>query len=147
MVGPTFPGAGPCRACHALAFRSTPAPAPRFHRARRRKLSLPCALLYLQGGKLPGLAGGPTGCGGGASAYDCWSVRIMWRRQGMGEAYVYVPGGEDGWQAPDFCSQPPQTICDWHAGAEAGAQACWRRAWPAACMVSFVLKTLGPFLL
>ena len=86
---------------------------------------------WVKGGKLPGIAGGPTGCGGGVNAQSrgCWSVRIMWRRNGDGEAYIYVPEGmttdsNPGPQDPSFCANPPvasksgtgTTLCDWHAG-------------------------------
>ena len=86
---------------------------------------------WVKGGKLPGIAGGPTGCGGGVNAQSegCWSVRIMWRRNGDGEAYIYVPEKmvtEGGYQDTSFCANPPvasktgmgTTVCDWHAGEE-----------------------------
>ena len=43
---------------------------------------------WVKGGKLPGLFGGHTGCSGGASASDCFSTRLMWRPQGVGELYL-----------------------------------------------------------
>lgn len=43
---------------------------------------------WVKGGKLPGLFGGHTGCSGGASARDCFSTRLMWRPQGVGELYL-----------------------------------------------------------
>jgi hypothetical protein len=46
---------------------------------------------YGAGGKLPGMAGGTKngrGCGGGADPAWCFSFRIMWRRNGQGEAYL-----------------------------------------------------------
>jgi len=50
---------------------------------------------WVQGGKLPGLRGGPdaVGCSGGKvpNGTDCFSVRMMWRRNGAGEAYAYLP--------------------------------------------------------
>ncbi|KAJ8463817.1 hypothetical protein ONZ45_g17452 [Pleurotus djamor] len=50
---------------------------------------------WVKGGKLPGLRGGlnSTGCSGGneANGRDCFSARLMWRRSGHGEAYLYVP--------------------------------------------------------
>lgn len=95
------------------------------------------------GGKLPGFSGGMNGdkngrgCGGGANATDdkCFSFRIMWRRDGNGEAYLYVP---ERMQAPELCpnfpvpgvtpvyptctgSGPyPCTICDLKAGFSVG---------------------------
>ncbi|GAB4823472.1 hypothetical protein N2152v2_010518 [Parachlorella kessleri] len=74
---------------------------------------LPPDFEFIKGGKLPGLGGGPRGCGGGVDPIDCWSVRVMWRREGAGEAYMYVPEGHQG---ADFCDQPPRTKCDYHAG-------------------------------
>ncbi len=48
---------------------------------------------YVKGGKLPGLCGGPKTITGGdqCTGYDGWSVRIMWRRDGRGQAYAYHP--------------------------------------------------------
>ncbi|ORX55639.1 hypothetical protein DM01DRAFT_1335027 [Hesseltinella vesiculosa] len=50
---------------------------------------------FVQGGKLPGLFGGdPTqGCSGGhqATGSNCYSMRLMWRANGAGEAYGYLP--------------------------------------------------------
>lgn len=67
---------------------------------------------FVKGGKLPGLASG-RGCGGGVSADSCWSVRVMWRREGEGEAYLYVPRDV---QHPSLCRQPPYTKCDPDSG-------------------------------
>jgi hypothetical protein len=50
---------------------------------------------WVKGGKLPGLRGGtdPTGCSGGnqSTGLDCFSARIMWRTNGAGEVYAYIP--------------------------------------------------------
>jgi len=50
---------------------------------------------WVKGGKLPGLRGGKsaTGCSGGneSTGLDCFSTRIMWRVNGAGEAYAYIP--------------------------------------------------------
>ncbi|KZT26745.1 polysaccharide lyase family 14 protein [Neolentinus lepideus HHB14362 ss-1] len=51
---------------------------------------------WVQGGKLPGLRGGPNpdGCSGGSNVTDgsdCFSTRLMWRKQGEGEIYAYIP--------------------------------------------------------
>ncbi|KIJ67901.1 polysaccharide lyase family 14 protein [Hydnomerulius pinastri MD-312] len=49
---------------------------------------------WVQGGKLPGLRGGPAvyGCSGGAepNGTDCFSTRLMWRKNGAGEVYAYM---------------------------------------------------------
>lgn len=50
---------------------------------------------WVKGGKLPGLRGGdPTGCSGGneATGRDCFSARLMWRRNGEGEGLCFLLG-------------------------------------------------------
>ncbi len=46
---------------------------------------------FKKGGKLPGLCGGPKTITGGdaVSGRDGFSVRLMWRKEGRGQAYVY----------------------------------------------------------
>ncbi|HEY1083691.1 MAG TPA: hypothetical protein VGE29_15630 [Prosthecobacter sp.] len=46
---------------------------------------------FVKGGKLPGLCGGPENVSGGrkADGSNGFSARLMWRRDGRGEAYVY----------------------------------------------------------
>ncbi|KAI8145807.1 hypothetical protein BJV82DRAFT_511129 [Fennellomyces sp. T-0311] len=50
---------------------------------------------WVLGGKLPGLFGGSPdeSCSGGnkADGSNCYSMRIMWREGGAGEAYGYIP--------------------------------------------------------
>ncbi|KAI9459086.1 polysaccharide lyase family 14 protein [Russula earlei] len=50
---------------------------------------------WVKGGKLPGLRGGPdpNNCSGGnqANGKNCFSSRVMWRTNGAGEVYAYVP--------------------------------------------------------
>lgn len=50
---------------------------------------------WVKGGKLPGLRGGPDpdGCSGGnePNGTDCFSTRLMWRKNGVGEVYAYIP--------------------------------------------------------
>lgn len=70
----------------------------------------PLEFEWVKGGKLPGFMGGDSngiGCGGGNRDEDCFSYRIMWRRDGYGEAYVYLP-----FQSQDafLCSDLP--ACD-----------------------------------
>ena len=65
---------------------------------------------FVKGGKLPGLMGGASngiGCGGGNRNFDCFSYRLMWRRNGYGEAYIYAPFPSFD---PGFCSDLPP--CD-----------------------------------
>ncbi|KAF8326600.1 uncharacterized protein EI90DRAFT_3291304 [Cantharellus anzutake] len=52
------------------------------------------------GGKLPGLRGGSLdGCSGGKDSPDCFSVRLMWRADGKGEAYAYIAA------STSFCAE------------------------------------------
>ncbi len=46
---------------------------------------------WIKGGKLPGLCGGPENVSGGrpADGTNGFSARLMWRREGRGEAYLY----------------------------------------------------------
>ncbi len=46
---------------------------------------------FVKGGKLPGLCGGPKTITGGdnVTGTEGWSARIMWRKEGRGQAYVY----------------------------------------------------------
>ncbi len=46
---------------------------------------------FVKGGKLPGISGGPESVTGGrpADGTNGFSARLMWRRDGRGEAYVY----------------------------------------------------------
>ena len=58
---------------------------------------------FVKGGKMPGLFGGAVHCGGGADAAElgCFSTRLMWRREGEGELYLYAPYT----QADGFCDR------------------------------------------
>jgi len=52
------------------------------------------------GGKLPGLYGGVTGsggfaCSGHVNLASCFSLRLMWRRDGDGEIYAYIPTNQE----------------------------------------------------
>lgn len=48
---------------------------------------------FVKGGKLPGLYGGDTksGCSGCIHSEKCFSTRLMWRKNGKGEIYLYSP--------------------------------------------------------
>ena len=50
---------------------------------------------WVKGGKLPGLYGGVTGASGGNHIDNGMSTRIMWRRNGGGELYMYMPLAQD----------------------------------------------------
>ncbi|CAL1707560.1 unnamed protein product [Somion occarium] len=61
---------------------------------------------FVKGGKLPGLRGGPEpdGCSGGSAANgsNCFSTRLMWRKEGEGEVYTYIPTPNDICDNSDF---------------------------------------------
>ncbi len=68
---------------------------------------------FVRGGKLPGLYGGSgnaRGCSGGSSASDCYSARVMWRKNGDGELYLYTPKAAK--QHGDYKKIPPSTHCN-----------------------------------
>ena len=50
---------------------------------------------WVKGGKLPGLYGGSTGASGGNHIDNGMSARLMWRRNGGGELYMYIPFAQD----------------------------------------------------
>ncbi|EAU81857.1 alginate lyase [Coprinopsis cinerea okayama7 len=65
------------------------------------------------GGKLPGLYGGNSdgeavGCSGGRKSSSCFSARLMWRADGEGEFYAYLPPYTDARFAANnkLCSGP-----------------------------------------
>ncbi|KAI0263733.1 hypothetical protein BC834DRAFT_827093 [Gloeopeniophorella convolvens] len=67
------------------------------------------------GGKLPGFFGGDdettaTECSGGRHPKGCMSVRLMWRKDGAGEVYAYLPTGYDANKAA--CNVPPFSTCN-----------------------------------
>lgn len=43
---------------------------------------------FVLAGKMPGLYAGHRGCSGGNAAIDCFSTRLMWRKEGAGELYL-----------------------------------------------------------
>ncbi|KAJ7639776.1 hypothetical protein DFH06DRAFT_1271797 [Mycena polygramma] len=56
---------------------------------------------FVLGGKLPGLYGGDNAttavsCSGGRRDPSCFSVRLMWRTDGAGELYTYLPDKKFG---------------------------------------------------
>ncbi|KAI0933458.1 hypothetical protein AcV5_005597 [Taiwanofungus camphoratus] len=72
---------------------------------------------WVQGGKLPGIYGGHTGCSGGDAAVTCFSTRLMWRAGGAGELYLYAPKDK---QTEALCSTPPLSVCDAAYGLSIG---------------------------
>ncbi|KAF9239164.1 polysaccharide lyase family 14 protein [Melanogaster broomeanus] len=82
---------------------------------------------WQKGGKLPGLYGGDTAegsvsCSGGSRSTSCFSARLMWRTDGAGEIYSYLPPYTD----PQFaaneaqCTVPPYSECNPDYGASIG---------------------------
>lgn len=58
---------------------------------------LPKDFAFNKGGKLPGLFGGDGPAGGkDVDGTTGFSIRFMWRRNGAGEVYAYIPGKPDG---------------------------------------------------
>jgi len=56
----------------------------------------PDAFEFALAGKLPGMYGGDNAqiagtCAGGNHDDKCWSARLMWREEGKGELYAYLP--------------------------------------------------------
>ncbi|KAJ9099242.1 hypothetical protein QFC21_004122 [Naganishia friedmannii] len=72
---------------------------------------------FVHGGKLAGLRGGdPAGCAGGekTDGTTCFSARLMWRDDGAGEVYAYLPE-----KINNFCNQA-NVICDPEYGISLG---------------------------
>ncbi|KAG6826809.1 hypothetical protein H0H92_014343 [Tricholoma furcatifolium] len=79
------------------------------------------------GGKLPGLYGGNSQeeaytCSGGRRDGGCFSARLMWRTDGAGELYTYLPPYTDSEFAANEvqCSVPPFSTCNPTYGASVG---------------------------
>lgn len=95
---------------------------------------------FVLAGKLPGLYGGHGGCSGGVSATDCFSTRLMWRKDGEGELYLYAPKDK---QTNALCNDP-QSICDVAYGFSIGRGSfVWARGDWATVSQTVVLNTPG----
>lgn len=60
------------------------------------QVKFPSGFEFAEAGKLPGLYGGDDDtiaktCAGGHHNDACWSARLMWRKDGKGELYGYLP--------------------------------------------------------
>ncbi|KAI0668354.1 polysaccharide lyase family 14 protein [Trametes maxima] len=78
---------------------------------------------FVKGGKLPGFYGGDseevaTSCSGGRRDDDCFSVRFMWRKEGAGELYTYLPPSKAANKA--VCDVAPFSTCNDVFGASVG---------------------------
>ena len=61
----------------------------------RYDVRFPTGFDFVRGGKLPGLYGGTGNSGGNIpDGTDGWSTRLMWRADGKGEVYAYLPTSE-----------------------------------------------------
>ncbi|GAA6036980.1 hypothetical protein JCM8097_005489 [Rhodosporidiobolus ruineniae] len=69
----------------------------------------PTGFNFVKGGKLPGLYGGAKACSGGSAAESCFSTRLMFRQNGMGELYLYAPREK---QVSALCSLGPLSYCN-----------------------------------
>ena len=58
------------------------------------------------------------GCSGGRRSDDCFSSRLMWRTDGKGEIYTYLPPSFPANDA--VCSIAPQSECNPTYGASVG---------------------------
>lgn len=63
-------------------------------------------------------ADGSTDCSGGRLTDVCFSSRIMWRENGQGEVYAYLPPTITANQA--LCNVPPKSICNPQYGSSVG---------------------------
>jgi hypothetical protein len=82
---------------------------------------------FNKGGKLPGMYGGnsdaeATGCSGGRRSTACYSARLMWRTDGAGEMYTYLPDYTvSGFSAnKGVCNVKPESECNPEYGASVG---------------------------
>ncbi|KAI0373151.1 hypothetical protein BV20DRAFT_977747 [Pilatotrama ljubarskyi] len=78
---------------------------------------------FNKGGKLPGFYGGDDAttaisCSGGRRDNGCWSTRFMWRTDGAGELYTYLPPSFDANKA--VCNVAPFSTCNDVYGASVG---------------------------
>ncbi|KAF9556723.1 hypothetical protein EC968_008086 [Mortierella alpina] len=96
------------------SFVSTPLPKEAFSGGKSRYIRLEYQMFFkpgfkwVKGGKLPGILLGSekgcnAGCSGGGSAEGCFSTRMMWRKDGMGELYLYAA------KSVYFPKQPSET--------------------------------------
>jgi hypothetical protein len=80
---------------------------------------------FVKGGKLPGLYGGTSldtakSCSGGRQdgRDECFSARLMWRKDGAGEIYNYLPSA--AYSNSNYCNYPPFSLCDAQYGESIG---------------------------
>ncbi|EIE76850.1 hypothetical protein G6F55_007803 [Rhizopus delemar] len=71
---------------------------------------------FVKGGKLPGVFGGNGECTGGDESGSCFTSRLMWRDDGLGEIYAYLPHNK---QRSDICDNKVN-ICNSDYGYSLG---------------------------
>ncbi|KAJ6565448.1 polysaccharide lyase family 14 protein [Mycena vulgaris] len=86
-------------------------------------IMFPQGFQFVKGGKLPGIYGGDdattaVSCSGGRRDPTCFSARIMWRPEGAGELYTYLPDPSDPqFAANDKLCKMPNSECNPTYGA------------------------------
>ncbi|CAE6377393.1 unnamed protein product [Rhizoctonia solani] len=80
---------------------------------------------FVHGGKLPGLYGGTSNdeaasCSGGRHPLTCFSTRLMWRDEGAGEVYVYLPNDPANKSLCNGTRIPGKNICGSDYGTSLG---------------------------
>lgn len=86
----------------------------------------PKGFKFNKGGKLPGLYGGNSdeeavSCSGGRRSTKCFSARLMWREDGQGEFYTYLPPyTESRFKANKKQCDYPNSDCNPEYGASIG---------------------------
>ncbi|KAF9002943.1 hypothetical protein BDQ17DRAFT_1242637 [Cyathus striatus] len=85
-------------------------------------IMFPNGFAFNKGGKLPGLYGGndpslAASCSGGRRDIRCFSARLMWRTDGAGEVYTYLP---PGFEANEEACKKPEWECNSTYGASVG---------------------------
>ncbi|EIE82183.1 hypothetical protein G6F46_009270 [Rhizopus delemar] len=76
----------------------------------------PKSFKFVKGGKLPGIYGGNGECTGGDESGSCFTSRLMWRDDGEGEIYAYLPHNK---QRSDLCDNKTN-ICNSDYGYSLG---------------------------
>ncbi|KAG0312158.1 hypothetical protein BGZ97_011422, partial [Linnemannia gamsii] len=82
-------------------------------------VAFPAGFNWVLAGKLPGIYGGTPydGCSGGvqSTGANCLTMRLMWRQNGVGEVYAYVPADPKS----SFC-RDSQVLCNDQYGKSIG---------------------------
>ena len=82
------------------------------------RLSSPCPSLTYRAADGGNSENEAVSCSGGRRDDGCFSARFMWRREGAGELYTYLPPSSPENKA--VCDIPPQSDCNDTFGASVG---------------------------